>query len=168
LKGHEINMENDETRSAIGQFHLESGKLILTDPGCERGSRYQGIIEGIRPGTWIAELEDESGRFLEVHHRDCQGPFAWEPCGFQVGVDSGLAGVWDEARYPVGKTGRYGDLSSFYGQASRRDGCMDFGVACCTGLGDGLFSASLARHSGEVVAVRILFLEAEDETDPQQ
>src|SRR5437016_3123484 len=129
-------MKRNEKETGFGEFHLESGKLIVTDPCYERGTWCQGIIDEARPGTWVVDVGesryDERIGSLEVRHKDYGGPLLWLPCSFRVGVDSGQAGIFDEARYPAGETGEYGDLNTFYGKACELTlsedgaGCMAF------------------------------------------
>jgi hypothetical protein len=168
-------MKSDVGKDLFGEFHLESGKLIVTDPCYQRSTLCQGVIDQARPGTWMVDVvESRHGRIalLEVQHKGYSGPLLWLPCPFEVGVDSGQAGIFDEARYPTGETGQYGDSDSFYGKACEITlsedgaGCMEFGAVSQSGFGDGSYTAYVARDRGEAVGVRVVFVD-EDHLDDE-
>jgi len=110
--------------------------------------------------------------------------------GFQllldnIGVDSGQCGIFDADNYPGGNsTGEYDDKNSFYGKVCELTsnehgeeadksipyntyGIIDgFGVVSSTGYGDGCYTAyGIKNENGELIAVKIVFLEDETEKD---
>lgn len=81
------------------------GKVIVSDPCYEPDTWCQGVLENVLEGNWIPEVKygtdpmDESKErphMLIVHHEDFLDVEPTELCrDFEVGVDSGNAGIYD-------------------------------------------------------------------------
>lgn len=179
-------------RRIIGRFNLNSGRLIVTDPCYAKeaashspGAAFSGLVENAAPGEWtggvttkaegrrlvIAELEAQH----ESHPLQSEPTGEWEPASFIVGVDSGQAGIFDEALYPPGETGQWDGSGGFYdrvctavfgaydAEALSREcpaGSVTEGVVSMSGHGDGGYRCMVYRRAdGVCTAVRITFIE---------
>ena len=169
----------------IGRFNLASGRLIVTDPCYRRSSGCSGLVENAAPGEWtgIVTVKAMSNATLEAHHeshplKDEAPTGAWEAAGFEVGVDSGQAGIFDEALYPPEETGRWDGSGSFYDRVCSTTlghcdaeyigrecpaGAITEGVVSSSGYGDGGYRCMIYRRpDGVCTAVRIIFIEGEE------
>lgn len=176
----------------IGRFNLNSGRIIVTDPCYRRASGCSGLVENAAPGEWTGIVTVKAAAdflynaTLEAHHeshplKDEAPTGAWEAAGFDVGVDSGQAGIFDEALYPPEKTGRWDGSGSFYdrvcgvtvgaydGSGPRRDcpaGAITEGVVSSSGYGDGGYRCMIYRQAdGVCTGVRIIFIEGDQPAD---
>lgn len=97
----------------IGNFDVTSGELMVSDPCYERGAWCHGVVQNVVNGKWSAHMEtlnnkqtngwgervselvavlNEEGRYYLPH-------LQWEKVGFEVGVDSGQAGIFCNEAY---------------------------------------------------------------------
>lgn len=177
----------------IGSFTTTTSVLRITDPCYEKGTWCAGTLDKCATGTWHGFVQqydagDWGIRNSELHvlHESVVGmdqealdSMPWKPCKFEVGVDSGSAGVFEESRYPASG----GDDEEFYdrcGKAYLPDemeavlhgvpkthlfaGAIPEGVVSLAGYGDGGYEANYKELDGRVVAVRIIFI---DEYEPE-
>lgn len=156
----------------LGQFEVTGDKLMVTDPCYRRGTWRQGIIDNVLQGMWSGfvkyEDNDEGGTVSEIlaqHPSYTPGDGRWVSATFEVGVDSGQAGIFDEARYPVGEIGSITNRNSFYGSACEatshpeKGGTIKEGVVSCSGYGDGGYVCEFhVNKAGKVDAVCVDFL----------
>jgi len=94
----------------LGSFEVTSGKVVVTDPCYERGTWCAGVLDGVRNGRWLGYAFIAPSDFgicvheLTIHHADLgDEEVELQLADFEVGVDSGKAGIFDEAMYPSGK-----------------------------------------------------------------
>jgi hypothetical protein len=170
-----------------------SHNVIVSDPCYTRETWCQGKLQ-IKPGRYIPTLTysplEERVSTLTVVKEDQNGVLLnWEITDFEVGVDSGQAGIFCDSIYPNGETGDYGDLQSFYGKCCEatlgegyrkreeweRNGgkeeppewiqggtVLDQGVVSSSGYGDGGYECEVAKNkSGEIIAIRITYIPEE-------
>ncbi len=107
-------------------FEIKSGKIRVTDPCYDKNTWCSGVIENALSGEWFADsvILDNSqtngwgSRVSElvIWHKDYDANNILELTDIDVGVDSGQAGFFDEAEYPEGDTGEYGNTETFYGK----------------------------------------------------
>lgn len=169
----------------LGEFQVTGDKLMVTDPCYTRSTWCQGIVENALPGTWEgnAEYTDEGSwgervSAVEARHESFRESVGrWETAGFEVGVDSGQAGIFDEARYPKSECGEYDERGSFYNRAchatagsnpcdeersersDEKGGAIDEGVVTSSGYGDGGYECRIHRNAeGKADAVRVTFI----------
>jgi hypothetical protein len=100
----------------LGEFEVTSGKVRVTDPCYENDTWCSGEIENVKNGTWKSQVvkKDENmwgnrcARIICAHEKNIGyllfgqeevGDNPWKECDFEVGVDSGQAGVFDAALY---------------------------------------------------------------------
>lgn len=91
------------------QFEIKSGKLVLSDPCYDLGTWCQGIVDGVKKGKWVGDVEyiDSFGHRvakLWAYHEDY--PMSGddikgygEILEFTGGVDSGQFGYFDHEEY---------------------------------------------------------------------
>lgn len=169
----------------LGTFEVKSGKLQVTDPCYDKGTWCAGTLKKVRNGTWVGHVvrtDETRGKYgpdgirnAEVHayHSDLKKlPTRWTKSKIHVGVDSGQAGIFDEAAYPEGGSDdqafydRVCDITigpDYYGKVHDPNypnaGVVEFGVVSRSGFGDGGYNCYVATQNGEVVAVKIVFMD---------
>ena len=176
----------------IGTFQIESGVLVVSDPCYELGTWCQGVVRHAKNGTWEAEINSkdcgEWGERTEELFCRCCGVDAVRhaKASFEVGVDSGQAGVFDEAHYRNDEEAEgYKDFKFEYKTSplcpdepwyslccdrtlglEEGAGVIPFGAVSTSGYGDGCYKAELGYDADDnVVSVRITFLGDEEEED---
>lgn len=146
-------------------INITSGKLRVTDPCYNRDY-------DTTPGL-VAVLDvPEEGR-MSIYRRDVS--VTRRETVSNIGVDSGQVCFADDSQYPVGDTGDYSDLNSFYGRVCRltlnedteegESGVLDdWCFASSTSYGDGTYPVEVGYSADdEVASVTVLF----DEEDPE-
>jgi hypothetical protein len=159
-----------------GEFEITSGSAMVSDP-CYDETWCQGIINNVKNGTWKAYLHiiDKRVGYILCHHIShiCLLDNSWKKEKFEVGVDSGQAGVYDESKYHGGEDdygeGGWYDLNcdltwDRIGNSLRYGGVLEGGVVSSSGGGDGGYDCSTIKNSnGEIVGILVDFgLENED------
>lgn len=184
----------------IGNFKMDSNIMRVSDPCYDKTVWCSGVIHNCLTGRWDAAVaySDEGilGRrvaVLAAKHTDFSQSFSqcdqvwadqkyvhfpaeWTVCDFEVGVDSGQAGLFDEAHYQ--------DESIFQGlpepmvsfgslwfdhccektMGEDQAGTIRYGAVSSSGFGDGGYTALVHRNeSAQADCVMILFLS--EETD---
>ena len=86
------------------KFEIVSGTLVCSDPCYSIPTWCQGIVENVKKGTWVADVEeDESwGRRiaeLRINHVNHFLSGKFEEMPFSAGVDSGQFGFFDKEFY---------------------------------------------------------------------
>ena len=90
----------------IGEFEVTDNVLVISDPCYEPGTWCMGHIPDVRPGIWAAQIgicQDprwgERVAYLAAYHKDCpdKALLTKYEAHFEVGVDSGQAGIFDRA-----------------------------------------------------------------------
>lgn len=173
----------------LGNFDLTEKTVIVSDPCYKLGTWCQGKLDNVKPGTWEAVvMEDESyGIFgiiteLIAYHKDAVGDISylegkWEEQPFSIGVDSGQAGFFQKSVYQNNNTSLdYPDYfrgepeyegSRWYGVccdvtlSSVGAGVIEGGVVSSSGHGDGCYTLYTVEEDGEVIAMKIVFIEEE-------
>lgn len=192
----------------LGTFNVTSSKLMVTDPCYERGTWCAGMLENVKNGVWtgfVVRVEDElttyDGRVhkgitvaeLVAFHSSVDSNVRWIKSKIDVGVDSGQAGIFDEAKYPHGKnepermkeynSGKFNaEFEKFYEECGlktlgvecsesyyandpnfKRAGVVfDMGIVSGTAYGDGSYTCYTATREGEIVAVKIVYMDKAD------
>lgn len=148
-------------------------EVIVSDPCYTRGTWCSGTINGVKPGTYRTSLEYMDDRVSElkvIHESKNDYRAKWEIQDFEVGVDSGQAGVFDSSIYPHGETGDSEDLNTFYGkccQATRYNqggSVAGKGFVSSSGWGDGGYQCYVAKDkNGSIYGIRIIYIYDEEE-----
>lgn len=141
-------------------------KVIVSDPCYKLGTWCQGVINNVKPGIWSYECRHErsEGRVAEliVRHQDHPDAEPTKLMGFEVGVDSGTAGIFDydyyyEHHYPKLDEDWY--HSNVCDQIYDREYITDGkGVWSESGWGDGSYECYVSIFNKEIVAIKIVFI----------
>jgi hypothetical protein len=158
----------------VGSFEMKSGKLCALDPAYCRASPHVSVLDlPAKKGRWIAEIdqreEDEkAGGGLRVDqlvayhedHRDDWFMGEFEEVDGKVGVDGGVAGLFDCEAVPEEWDEAWPER--IYEARGRRQNAaaVDGGAISSSGFGDGLYSLKVTKEGGKVIGAVIDF------TDP--
>lgn len=141
----------------IGEFVVTDNVLVISDPCYEPGTWCMGHILDVRPGTWAAQIgicQDprwgERVAYLAAYHQDCpdKALLTKYEAHFEVGVDSGQAGIFDRAHYqdqavvsdvpdPIGEDRWYNACCHQTLHTEHHAGVIPYGVVSSSGYGDG-------------------------------
>jgi len=177
-----------QTKIILGDFQIESGRVIVSDPCYEVDYEINKTIENVKNGTWIAEIETQRAwgervSKLICYHELVRTPYKllFEVVSNDIGVDSGQAGIFDLDHFKrdsdaVGLVRESKDIicenEPWYSMCCDKTlgknmaGTIPFGVVSSSGLGDGSYVCEVSKRDGEVVAIQVTFLEdEEDELD---
>lgn len=172
-----IRMENK------GTIKLNS-KVMVSDPCYGLNTWCQGIVENVLHGVYdcFVEYSDEGEwgervSAIEVRHTHYDGPRDFYPEDFEVGVDSGQAGIFDYEYYEKYHSDRkerphvdddwYSMVCSITLSREEAGIANNLGFISSSGYGDGGYTCWTARdNSGKVIAIRIEYItEDEDEEE---
>ena len=164
-------MKKETRRVDVGMIEL-GGQVMVSDPCYNNGVWCQGVVENVLPGKYQCwYIESDEGNWgkrvakLYAVHEDFPGAECDEETEFEVGVDSGQAGIYDKAYFD--KTRRneewyekvchltYQDVDD---EGRRiRGGTLDGKCAVSSsGYGDGGYACFTSTNSdGEVVGIMI-------------
>lgn len=167
----------------IGKFHLNSGKVLVTDPCYDKpyydeNDHCSLVVSNVKNGEWKAYVEYEMGRVssLRIRYGDpnYRGRLASSTPMTLIGkalVDSGQCGFYDLAEYP-NDSGDYYDEKSFYRNVcdqvglGERAATFKNGAFSMSGCGDGGYNVYQQTNTkGEVVALDLLYMEDEEDED---
>lgn len=161
----------------LGTFEVKSGRLVVSDPCYSRDTWCQGVLENVKNGTWRAFVlkgETDFGwgnrcwELIAMHKDHCSVvPFDFMDmtikADFEVGVDSGQAGIFDEAEFrggedEYGEGGWYDLACSKTLDTENHAGVMPGGAVSSSGFGDGGYECYVTKHKKEIVGVKIVFI----------
>ena len=174
------------TRKTIGSFECVSGKFAVSDPCYDTDVWCRGELENIKRGKWSAEagMVDDGKWGLRVallsaqhesYDEDAEGDLAEYAAEFEVGVDSGQAGIFDAKHYrddavfgdskPKFKAGDTGPGDVWYDHCcdktigGSRAGVIPYGAVSSSGYGDGGYGCVYYTDAeGLVVKVAVQFI----------
>lgn len=154
-------------------------KVMVSDPCYGLGTWCQGVLKNVLPGTYKCDVEySDEGDWgvrvaaIEVRHENYDRPAEFKPEAFDIGVDSGQAGIFDYDYYA-----RYHDQHSvedeWYDEvcditlSKTQSGDIDnCGFVSSSGFGDGGYTCWTAREeNGYIVAIRVEFITEYDDED---
>lgn len=176
----------------LGTFELTGTVLRVSDPCYDRDVWCSETLENCKPGTWetvvfkrdegdwgnriviLIARHEESSVTLDAFREVASGKDkTWRECPFNVAVDSGQAGIFDEFHYqddsifdeiPEAQSRIGADV--WYRHccditlSSLGAGVLPYGVVSSSGFGDGVY---LAYHhtdkEGKTDSVLIVFIE---------
>ena len=165
----------------LGTFEMVSDRMVVSDPCYDADLWCRGELENVLPGIWQAyAVKRDKGewgsrvvRLVAVHREyadKCET--AAELATFEVGVDSGQAGLFDCLHY------RDDTVAVEHPNVSRKDagklwymqcccqtltreaaGVLPYGVVASSGYGDGFYDCFVGRNcDGKIVRVEIEFI----------
>ena len=159
----------------LGSFDLTGDILRISDP-CYNDDIWRTKTVKAKPGKWhaYAKTGERIERLFCLHKTD---GYISEFCGdtFEVGVDSGQRGTFDEAHYKDDSVAVGQELVSEHSPIDPDDpwyslccdktlcepmaGVIPFGVVSSSGYGDGCYNVRIKSVDGVCVGVEIVFIE---------
>lgn len=172
------------------KFTLEK-EVVVSDPCYELGTWCQEIVSGVKPGVYRAKTTKLGGRIatLTALHADAPEKPKWAHYSYNVGVDSGQAGIFCHSSYRKDDTARSlpwtlpedsvireiadGDAGDhWYAKmcnltlSDQGWGGYDTGVVSSSGWGDGSYELSICyegdHDDNEIEGLKITFIEKSD------
>lgn len=163
-----------------GFFTVTGDKLRVTDPCYNYDSDSGVTLFNVRPGKWYTEATLINRSYpwgtrvasLKVYHegykkeqKSCIALVYLDP---PVGVDSGQAGFFDQAKYP---TDNDNEKSAFYDESCNLTLSEAFGgtvngmgVVARSGYGDGCYDLRYdINKNGEILAAEITFIDSDED-----
>lgn len=171
----------------LGSFELTTPVMRVSDPCYDRNVWCCGTVDNCKIGTWeAAVLKKDEGdwgvrnavlavrfakdgpTFSAINRAVCNGTGQWHECPFEVGVDSGQAGFFDEQFYKEDPLfGNFSDPTTEPGELWYRNCCdvtlsraaagvIPCGAVSCSGFGDGGYTA--VKHITEDGWVDFMFI----------
>lgn len=151
-------------------------KVRVSDPCYGTTVWCAGTLDNVKEGLYDVDVEiSDEGMWgnrvksLTVVHTDYNKPLVFNKvANFEVGVDSGQAGIYDEDYYNQYHTEKdcdddwYNAICKLTNPAGTKDGKC---AVSRSGYGDGGYTCELVEHNNEVVAIRITFIEEEYDDD---
>ena len=166
----------------LGTIELKN-EVMVSDPCYDLGTWCQGIVGGVKAGKYnaFAIITDEGSwgeRVAEliVIHEDADINEITDELDFEVGVDSGQAGIFNLDYYKEHQPDDdYDNRKSWYRRVcditcSDGDcGTIDNeGVVSSSGYGDGGYVCYAAYNKeNEIVALRVVFIEDYEEDEDE-
>lgn len=185
----------------IGTFQVKSGKIRVSDPCYDKDETrcsLVGVVDAVR-GEWKAHVkvinEGDWGKrvsYLIAYHSKyfCTRKGLWNRASFDIGVDSGQCGIFDEKHYQdesvipfdaqfpnlrVGFAGHTRWYKACCNETLKPDdteagisgsGTIPFGCVSSSGLGDGCYDCYITKNkAGKVVGIMVDYgLEEMEET----
>ncbi len=156
---------------------IQLGKRVrVSDPCYGTGVWCSGVVDNVKEGTYNVDVEiSDEGMWgkrvksLTAIHLEYDGHTIIQKAPFEVGVDSGQAGIYDEDYYNQYHTEQdvnddwYEEICDLTNPFGTKDGKC---VVSSSGYGDGGYDCYLLRDkNNEAVGFQIVFIEGEDEED---
>lgn len=165
---------DSKTPLLMGMWTVSSGQIVVTDPSSEL-CEITNILDNVKKGRWyIFTVVSNEGVWgtrvaaLITYHVNTVMDLDKLVKAGSVGVDTGMAGVFDLLQYP-NEAGRYDEEGAFmccaFNATDIHGGCVtyngnDMGCVSRSGYGDGLYGYEVQKDDdGEIVAVVISYLE---------
>lgn len=156
----------------LGKIKLND-TVMVSDPCYKVGVWCQGEINNILEGEYNVFISEDDGRIKELIVSNDKYPEIedWEinmEQSFEVGVDSGNAGIFDYKYYC--DTHEEDDiLDEWYdnmhtklfdnGYSKNWLFFRNHGVITSSGYGDGVYHCYTAEHDNKVIAIKIIFID---------
>lgn len=156
------------------KFEIVSGTVLVSDPCYPIGTWCQGELSNVKKGVWNVKTTKHSKRIAEiiVKHDDNKTKPKWQIQDFEVGVDSGQAGVFDKDYYRKDEIVKGYILANnpkdepWYSVccektlSKERYGVIPYGAVSSSGYGDGGYTCYTSKNKmGEIDAIKIVFID---------
>lgn len=170
----------------IGEFEIVSGKAAITDPcyDLDHDGSSQKLLDNVKIGTWnlhipYTESMGERPSELICLHLDHQENYDWQYGKRIIGVDSGQAGMFDIQHFKddnivegverickdpeniVCEDEPWYSIVADRSLSEECGGVIPFGAVSSSGHGDGLYTYYTKEHEGQIVGVKVVFIEEE-------
>lgn len=180
-------MQHETVITKVGQIQL-GNKVMVSDPCYEVCVWCQGILSDVKPGVYNCYIDRgarwgiRNYRLIVAHSSlDINSVNCHELQDFEVGVDSGTAGIFDYQYYRehhnINDEEPDTDQETWYDayvcDVSEDDVfiCDNKGVWSSSGYGDGGYDCYVQRNEvGEIIAMEVIFIsdDEEDEDDYEE
>ena len=180
---------HNDTIIDLGTFEMASDRMAVSDPCYDTDVWCRGELQDVLPGIWEASvIKRDEGEWgirvakLVAVHKDYvdsdMEPMTLAP--FEVGVDSGQAGLFDAQHYrddavvvdPDTAVNGNEPGALWYMHCccltltKLAAGVMPYGVVASSGYGDGSYDCFVGRNSdGKIVRVEIEFIPEEGDDE---
>ena len=159
--------------STLGSFFITCNKIHVSDPCYDYACSGAVTLTNALSGRYLATLVkhnldiwDTRVSRLTIKHEDYKDIVPDIFSGYEIAVDSGQAGFFDDYYYQQNHGGDFGDLNSLFGLAcsltlSKNHGgiLLNKGVVAETGFGDGCYGLFVGKNNDEkIVAASIIFI----------
>ena len=163
--------------STLGSFIITGNKIHVSDPcydyACSGAVTLTNVLSGKYFATLVKhnlDIWDIRVSRLTIQHVDYKNIVPDIYSGYEIAVDSGQAGFFDDYYYQQNQGGDFGDITTLFGLAcsltlSKNQGgiMLNKGVVSETGFGDGCYSLFIAKNDdGKIVAASIIFITDEE------
>lgn len=157
---------------------LLSSRVVVSDPCYTRDVWCRGEVD-VTPGTYETFLhygDENRVSKLRIVRKGSGEAVSTETADFDVGVDSGQAGIFCDTVYPTGQcTGEYGEKGTFYGgicELTLGEGYAQpevpwyqggtyqgKGLVSLSGYGDGSYFCEVGKdENGDTCFLEIVFI----------
>lgn len=162
----------------IGSFQVTSGAVVVTDPCYEEDENSSNRIE-VPNGTYNAYVDVVGNEITRgwgnrvanlIIMKSGYAPETYKAhqvidATFEVGVDSGQAGVFDASKVHLTNSEDYDSWCSL-SSSKNHSGVMSYGAVSSSGYGDGGYRCCILKNSSGVVeGIVVVFIEEETEED---
>ena len=179
---------HNDTIIDLGTFEMVSDRVAVSDPCYDTDVWCRGELQDMLPGIWEAVIKRDEGEWgmrvarLIAVHKDYVGsdmePMTVAP--FEVGVDSGQAGLFDAQQYrddaavmDLGTVVNINDPGALWYMrcchltlTKLAAGVMPYGVVSSSGFGGGSYDCFYGRNEvGKTVRVEIEFMPEEGDDE---
>ena len=162
-----------------GFINLNS-TVMVSDPCYKINTWCQGVLHNVLAGKYKCNIdiwdEGEWGdrvATIEVVHEEYNGILSYNPESFQIGVDSGQAGIFDYEYYKQSHADNlnqdwYNEVCNITSSRKRGGIINNAGFVSTSGYGDGGYTCYTCRDkNGYIIGIRIEFLSEENENEDE-
>ena len=161
----------------LGSLFITGNKMHVSDPCYDYKCAGTVTLNNALSGKYLATLVKHNLDIWEtriskltVQHEDYKDIFPNIYSGYEIAVDSGQAGFFDDDYYQQNQGGEFRDTTTLFGLAcsltlSKNHGgiMLNKGVVSETGFGDGCYSLYVGKNNeGKIVAASIIFITDEE------
>ena len=158
-------------------------KVLVSDPCYEYPTWCTGTLENVKPGNYNTNViyykdtdnffNGRVGELIAIHESYTNKDLPWQITEADIGVDSGQCGIFDfEQVKDIIGAGEWDEEDKFYAKAcactdddKQYDEMGNYGVVSRSGVGDGSYDLYVADIDGEIVGIKVVFIDSEAEED---
>lgn len=159
--------------TTLGSFLITGNNIHVSDPCYNYACSGAVTLTNVLSGKYFAilvkhnlDIWETRVSKLTIQHEDYKDIVPDIYSGYEIAVDSGQAGFFDDYYYQQNQGGDFGDINTLFGLAcsltlSKNQGSilLDKGVVSETGFGDGYYRLFIGKNgNGKIVAASIIFI----------
>lgn len=159
----------------LGSFIITSNKIHVSDPcyeyDCSGAVTLNNALSGRYSATLVKhnlDIWDTRVSKLTIQHENYKDIAPNIYSGYEIAVDSGQAGFFDDDYYKENQGGDFGDITTLFGLAcslTKNHGGIMLGKGAVSesGFGDGCYSLYFGKNNkGKIVAASIIFISEQE------